>query len=476
MAKDQTAVIALRFDTGELKQGIQEVKSVFGGLEKAADGISKTIRESFVSVQDELGNTRQSIQKLADVLKDFGDMMQTQHVEDLEAAAISDSINSTSNDISKYSAIVDSIALVKELLEKETRAWIVNTAAKIADKAIDLAIIALYAVDYIQAFGTVIGHLAASTAAWIANTAAKVADKAMDVVIIALYAVDYIQAFGSVIGHLATSTAAWITNTAAKVASTAAEWAQIAATTAWNAICAIAATVTTAFGAAVAFLTSPIGLVVLAIAALIAIVVLLVQNWDTVKAVALSVWEAIKEAWGSVCSWFSRTVIEPLSEAWNRFAEAFGRIWDRIVSGVKSAINSVIRVINGMISAVTDGINALFRLLSFNIALPGGRSIGLNLPQVSAPQIPYLAKGAVIPPNREFMAVLGDQTHGNNIEAPEDLIRKIVREETAGRGDDQLAALLEELIAVVGNIRVGDDVIGRAAQRYNRSSERARGW
>lgn len=42
-------------------------------------------------------------------------------------------------------------------------------------------------------------------------------------------------------------------------------------------------------------------------------------------------------------------------------------------------------------------------------------------------------KGAVIPPRSEFLAVLGDQKQGNNIETPEALLRKIVREETAGR-------------------------------------------
>lgn len=45
----------------------------------------------------------------------------------------------------------------------------------------------------------------------------------------------------------------------------------------------------------------------------------------------------------------------------------------------------------------------------------------------------HLAKGAVIPPRSEFLAVLGDQKQGNNIETPEALLRKIVREETAGR-------------------------------------------
>lgn len=57
------------------------------------------------------------------------------------------------------------------------------------------------------------------------------------------------------------------------------------------------------------------------------------------------------------------------------------------------------------------------------------RSIGSYISEV-----PALARGAVIPANREFLALLGDQSHGNNIEAPESLIRRIVREETAGLG------------------------------------------
>jgi hypothetical protein len=93
-----------------------------------------------------------------------------------------------------------------------------------------------------------------------------------------------------------------------------------------------------------------------------------------------------------------------------------------------------------------------------------------NLPdlpsEASAANIPYLASGAVIPPNAPFAAVLGDQKHGTNLEAPEDLIRKIVREESGVGGTEQLAQLLETLIATVQNIEVGDTVIGEAASRY----------
>ena len=42
--------------------------------------------------------------------------------------------------------------------------------------------------------------------------------------------------------------------------------------------------------------------------------------------------------------------------------------------------------------------------------------------------IPFLAQGAVIPPNKQFLAVLGDQKSGTNIEAPLDTIKQALAE------------------------------------------------
>ena len=57
---------------------------------------------------------------------------------------------------------------------------------------------------------------------------------------------------------------------------------------------------------------------------------------------------------------------------------------------------------------------------------------GFSIPNLSHVTIPKLASGAVIPPNGEFLAMLGDQKSGRNLEAPESLIRQIVREESGG--------------------------------------------
>lgn len=84
-------------------------------------------------------------------------------------------------------------------------------------------------------------------------------------------------------------------------------------------------------------------------------------------------------------------------------------------------VNNIAQMLNSLHIDIPDWVPGI-----------GGGKLGFNIPTWTPGQIPYLATGAVIPPNREFMAVLGDQKHGNNIEAPESLLRKIVREEARG--------------------------------------------
>ncbi len=83
-----------------------------------------------------------------------------------------------------------------------------------------------------------------------------------------------------------------------------------------------------------------------------------------------------------------------------------------------------------------------------------------------------MATGGVIPPNREFLALYGDQRSGNNIEAPESLLRKIVREESAGGNSQLLQAILEAIKA--GKVVMLDrDQIGRVVyDTYNREDRR----
>lgn len=134
---------------------------------------------------------------------------------------------------------------------------------------------------------------------------------------------------------------------------------------------------------------------------------------------------------------------------WSRAWQGLKQIVDGWWKGFKKVLNVIIGGINGLVSGVVKGLNYLIRALnklSFDIPswVPalGGKHFGLNIKEITAPKIPLLATGAVIPPNAPFTAILGDQRHGNNIETPEALLRQVVREESGGSAVYQFVAQL----------------------------------
>jgi len=186
--------------------------------------------------------------------------------------------------------------------------------------------------------------------------------------------------------------------------------------------------------------------------------------WENIKIAASTAWDNIKGAWNTAVAWFRDTIIDPIKTAfetaWNAIGTAVTTVFDGVKETIKGAINSVLGFLNGLISGAVDGINGIINALNqIHFSIPdwvpliGGNSYGISIPQVSKPQIPLLATGAVIPPNAQFAAILGDQRAGNNLEAPESLIRQIVREETSQVGNQEitinfggsLGALVREL-------------------------------
>lgn len=279
----------------------------------------------------------------------------------------------------------------------------------------------------------------------------------------------------------------------------------------------ITATVIPAIGAGLAaiagFLTTTIAgwpvLLIAALAAVVAaIVAFLVENWDSICAWFAGAWDSFVAAWNDFWSkvatnaqnwwndvttgWsnFWATISEKfnalkssLGAAWSSFwgglASGVTSIWNGIVNTVKGAVNSLIGFINGMLSGIVGGLNGAIDMLNnLSIDVPdwvpvvGGNHLGFSVSHITAPQIPYLAQGAVIPPNREFMAVLGDQSHGTNVEAPLATIQQAVAAVMQDYQDGELAALeqvvavLRQILEAVYGIHIGDDVIGQAAARY----------
>lgn len=116
-------------------------------------------------------------------------------------------------------------------------------------------------------------------------------------------------------------------------------------------------------------------------------------------------------------------------KAWQGIVNVFKGIVDGIGSIFKAVLNSIIDIINASIKGIVSGVNNLLgkvNVVTSKVGIP-------NIPTITTPKIPKLAQGAVIPPRQEFMAVLGDQKYGKNLEAPEDLIRQIVREESGSK-------------------------------------------
>ena len=127
--------------------------------------------------------------------------------------------------------------------------------------------------------------------------------------------------------------------------------------------------------------------------------------------------------------------------------------------------------LNSGLSKIFSGINSgLSKLRDLHI---GELQPFSNIKTISAPQIPYLAQGAVLPPNKPFMAVVGDQKHGTNIEAPLATIQEAVSAVMSDNVSAMMSgfqALLEEnrlLRETVASIDIGDEIIARAGNRYN---------
>lgn len=187
----------------------------------------------------------------------------------------------------------------------------------------------------------------------------------------------------------------------------------------------------------------------------------LVSVWvETTRGMILGFLDGIQTAFQGLIKFISGVFTADWDLAWEGVKDIFKGVWNGIISIAENAVNLVVKGINWIISGIKKF--TAFQLPDWM----GGYSFeGISITPMSPISIPRLATGAVIPPNREFMAVLGDQRSGTNIEAPEDLIRKIVREESGGV-NSEVVALLQAILQATKDgktIMVGKTVLGRTA-------------
>lgn len=188
------------------------------------------------------------------------------------------------------------------------------------------------------------------------------------------------------------------------------------------------------------------------VAATIEGVTLAVINWDFIVDKCKEVWEKVKEWWK------------------NGPAKIFTADW--WFNLFKSIFNGLIDVLNSLGSIIGGWLDDL----SYNLGQIVGASGGTyTAPAVVVPHISPLAEGAVIPANRKFLALMGDQRHGTNLETPEALMRQVVREEAANVMADMMLSIqaMQPTYQQEGEVRlilrVGEEDLAEAVHRGDTS-------
>lgn len=202
------------------------------------------------------------------------------------------------------------------------------------------------------------------------------------------------------------------------------------------------------------------------------------QIWAGLKQTWNAIVNSIKDAWSAFITWLQgknpalAAIFETIGKlfsdqynAWKKilsglitfltgvFTGDWKKAWNGVLDILKGVWNLIVGTVEGAINFIIDGINLLISALNkihFEVPdwvpLVGGKSFGINITPVSRVSLPRLASGAVIPPNREFMAVLGDQKSGTNIETPLSTMVQAFKQamnETGGAGARQMTIVLQ---------------------------------
>lgn len=233
-----------------------------------------------------------------------------------------------------------------------TARWVTNTAALVANR---VAMLAHEAAQAPGALLTLAKYVGLVSVAWARNTAALIANKAQAVALFAVMAAKGVATFVRMLPTIVAQTAAWVANTAAQVA---ARVATIAAAAAQGILTAAQWLLNIAMDA------NPIGLIILAIVALIAIIILLATNWDTIVSFLTTVWNGF-------VSWFL-SVMDGFFAWWNGvwagFASWIIGVWTGFIGWIVGLWNTFIGFIFGTGAAIQAWWNALWAAVGAYIA------------------------------------------------------------------------------------------------------------
>lgn len=208
-----------------------------------------------------------------------------------------------------------------------------------------------------------------------------------------------------------------------------------------------------------------LGLILIGAASLAAAIA---PNWNFLK-------DKLVECWNSIKNWWNTKVKKFVSEHW------WAKLGLDIIGGLLSGlINKWKAVVSWVTNAVKWITNAFSNVLNFFSGGKGTFATRNNLgsggiggykmqamPALRSIEVPALAQGAVIPANKKFLAVLGDQTKGTNVEAPLSTIQQAAVQAFAEMGPEFARYIVQAFVeaGMLGNIRAIEDYARVTAQK-----------
>lgn len=208
-----------------------------------------------------------------------------------------------------------------------------------------------------------------------------------------------------------------------------------------------------------------LGLILIGATGLAAVIA---PNWNFLKEKLVGCWESIK-------NWWNTKVKKFVSEHW--WAQLGLKIIGGLLAGLINKWKGVVTWVTNAVKWITNAFSSVLNFLSGGKGTFASRNnlgsggIGgykkQTMPALRRVEVPALAQGAVIPANKKFLAVLGDQTSGTNVEAPLSTIQQAAVQAFAEMGPEFARYIVQAFVeaGMLGNIRAIEDYARVTAQK-----------
>ena len=153
-------------------------------------------------------------------------------------------------------------------------------------------------------------------------------------------------------------------------------------------------------------------------------------QFENIRTTIADVIQAVEDIFLGLTQFLAGVFTGDWETAWEGIKNVFKGVWNGIASLFGGAVNAVIKGANWLISQL----NKIKWNVPDWVPVIGGKKLGISIPKISEYRIPALATGTVVPPNREFLAMLGDNKTEHEVVSPLSTIKQAVAEAMAENG------------------------------------------